>query len=149
MRNIRELSLGSIVWVAHADGREWMCEVIGLYEKTVTVKVLKSSTGETSVVGTEHTYPQGRINSLSIMVHTLKDIGFVESDESAWSLMYYCGDMRLYWKYDVKKGYSRFKFKPDFTMKKNWIRIECNSIHSLQNIMRFLTGGEMEFKMIV
>ena len=61
-----------------------------------------------------------------------------------WKLMYYFGDMRLYWKYDKKKQYNTFKFKPDYTMKQ-WTKIECMYIHSLQNIVRFLTGGELEF----
>ena len=34
--------------------------------------------------------------------------------------------------------------QPDFTQKR-WTRIECAYIHSLQNIIRFLTGGELEF----
>lgn len=144
MRNIRELSIGSIVWVAQPDGREWLCEVIAIYEKVVKVRVLHSSTGEQSVIGREEAFPNGRINALAIMEHNLKEIGFIESDERSWKLMYYFGDMRLYWKYDKKKRYSTFKFKPDFTQKQ-WVRIECAYVHSLQNIMRFLTGGELEF----
>lgn len=144
MRNIRELSIGSIVWVSQPDAREWLCQVVGIYEKMVKVKVLHSSTGEPSIIGTEYDYPIGRINALDIMEHTLKDVGFIESDERAWKLMYYFGDMRLYWKYNSKLRYSTFKFKADFT-EKRWVRIDCKYMHALQNIMRFLTGGEMEF----
>ena len=145
MRHIRELSIGSIVWVARPDCREWLCEVCGIQEKTVKVRVLHSSTGEPSVIGTEHCFPVGCINAHEVMIHILRNIGFIESDERSWKLMYYFGDMRLYWKYDVRKRYSTFKFKPDFTDKR-WIRIECRYIHQLQNVMRFLTGGELEFK---
>lgn len=153
MRNIRELSIGSIVCVCQPDSTELLCEVCGLGEKIlkktvkkiVKVKVLKSSIDDPDVIGTTRTYPIGRINAHEIMVHILKAIGFIESDERSWKLMYYCGDMRLYWKYDVRKRYSTFKFKPDFTQKQ-WVRIECRHIHKLQNIMRFLTDGEMEFK---
>ena len=58
--------------------------------------------------------------------------------------MYYFGDMRLYYKYYKAGRFARFKFKPDFTQK-TWVRIDCHYIHQLQNIMRFLTGSELEF----
>lgn len=145
MRNIRELSIGSIVWVSKPDASELTCEVCGIKDNTINVKILQSSTGEEEIIGCEHKYPVGRINGLIVMDHVLRKLGFIESDERSWKLMYYFGDMRLYWKYDTKKRYSTFKFKPDFT-RKQWVRIECLYIHSLQNIMRFLTGGELEFE---
>ena len=145
MRNIRELSIGSIVWVSKPDASELVCEVCGIKDNIINVKILHSSIGEEEIIGCEHKYPVGRINGLIVMDHVLRKLGFIESDERSWKLMYYFGDMRLYWKRDLKRKYSVFKFKPDFTQKR-WIRIECLYIHSLQNIMRFLTGGELEFE---
>ena len=81
----------------------------------------------------------------SLVAIRLDDITYSLSAESSpWKLMYYFGDMRLYWKYDKRKCLSTFKFKPDYAQKR-WTRIECAFIHSLQNIMRFLTCGELEF----
>ena len=85
-----------------------------------------------------------KVGGMPITGDILRHLGFIESDERAWKLVYYFGDMRLYWKHDKRKRYSIFKFQPDFTQKR-WTRIECAYIHSLQNIMRFLTGGELEF----
>ena len=132
--NIRELSLGSLV-IVEIDGIEHgPCEVVKLNADSLSVLW-----GD-NLMCIKH----DKVNGFPITGDILCHLGFIASDEKAWKLMYYFGDMRLYWKYDKRKCYSTFKFKPDFTQKR-WTRIECAYIHSLQNIMRFLTGGELEF----
>jgi hypothetical protein len=138
MYNIRELSIGSIVTMREETTNLKRYEVLGI---CVNGEVELHEVGNPKRFCTNIDYIEGAW----IHADALRNIGFVESDEKAWQLMYYFGDTRLYWKYDKKKHYSIFKFKPDFTQKQ-WVRIECAYIHSLQNIMRFLTGGELEFK---
>ncbi len=133
MNNIRELSLGSLV-IVEIDGIEYApCEVVKLDADTLTVLW-----GEISMCS-----KHDKVRGLPIAGDILSHLGFVESDERAWKLVYYSGDMRLYWKYDRREHYSTFKFQPDYTQKR-WTRIGCAYIHSLQNIIRFLTGGELE-----
>lgn len=132
--NIRELSLGSLV-IVEIDGIEHgPCEVVKLNSDT-----LNALWGD-NLLSVNH----DKVSGLPITGDVLRHLGFIKSDERAWKLVYYFGDMRLYWKYDKRKHYSTFKFQPDFTQKR-WTRIECAYIHSLQNIMMFLTGGELEF----
>lgn len=152
MRNIRELSIGSFVSFFQPNGTEFFGEVSQLRENIIGVKVVdirKNDCGEDPEpeikIGQEFMMPKGRINGIFIVDFTLKRFDFIESDEKAWTLMYYFGDMRIYYKFNRNLRLARFKFKPDFTQK-TWIRIDCVFVHQLQNIMRFLTGGDLEFK---
>ena len=150
MRNIRELSIGSFVSFFQPDGAEVFGEVSQIRESIIGIKVVdirKNDCGEGQDlrIGKELLMPKGRINGIFIVDFTLKRFGFIESDEKAWTLMFYFGDMRIYYKFNRKLRLARFKFKPDFTQK-TWIRIDCIFVHQLQNIMRFLTGGDLEFK---
>lgn len=59
--------------------------------------------------------------------------------------MYWFGlDMKLLYRYDNKKMVGSFRFKTNY--RKSYVRISCRYFHELQNIMRFLTGGELEFE---
>lgn len=138
--NKKELSIGSIIraydpylnLVLPHEVKELLDEGCNLRCLIPAVRIKGEVTSYDEVCG------------LLINGDVLTKLGFVVSDKKGWKMMYYFGDMRLYWKYDKRKCYSTFKFMPDFTQKP-WTRIECAFVHSLQNIMRFLTGGEMEF----
>lgn len=87
------------------------------------------------------------VSGLLINGDVLTKLGFVVADEKGWKLMYYFGDMRLYYRYSYKNGYAShasFRFKPAY-YSKSYVRVSCQYVHELQSIMRFLTGGEMEF----
>lgn len=151
MRNIRELSIGSLVSFFQPDGTQYICEVTEINVK-VGLRILdrlrndiNSEPEQTLKIGDSIKLPNGRINGIPIYENILRMLDFIESDEKSWSVMYYFGDMRLYYKYYKAGRFARFKFKPDFTQK-TWVRIDCHYLHQLQNIMRFLTGGELEFK---
>ncbi len=151
MRNIRELSIGSLVSFFQPDGTQYICEVTEINVK-VGLRILdrlrndiNAEPEQTLKIGDSIKLPNGRINGIPIYENILRMLDFIESDEKSWSVMYYFGDMRLYYKYYKAGRFARFKFKPDFTQK-TWVRIDCHYVHQLQNIMRFLTGGELEFK---
>ncbi len=151
MRNIRELSIGSLVSFFQPDGTQYICEVTEINVK-VGLRILdrlrndiNSEPEQTLKIWDSIKLPNGRINGIPIYENILRMLDFIESDEKSWSVMYYFGDMRLYYKYYKAGRFARFKFKPDFTQK-TWVRIDCHYVHQLQNIMRFLTGGELEFK---
>lgn len=149
--NIRELSIGSLVCFFDPDGTQYMCEVteinvkVGLRILDKLYNDINSEPERKQKKGDIIKIPNGRINGIPIYENFLRMLDFIESDEKSWSVMYYFGDMRLYYKYYKSGRFARFKFKPDFTQK-TWVRIDCHYIHQLQNIMRFLTGGELEFK---
>ena len=151
MRNIRELSIGSLVSFFESDGTQYICEVTEINVK-VGLRILDRLYNDINAEperklkkGDIIKLPNGRINGIPIYENFLRMLDFIESDEKSWSVMYYFGDMRLYYKYYKAGRFARFKFKPDFTQK-TWVRIDCHYVHQLQNIMRFLTGGELEFK---
>ena len=151
MRNIRELSIGSLVSFFQPDATEYICEVTEIRKRVVWLRILDilrndiNAEPETPLkIGETVKLPNGRINGITIYENFLRMLDFVESDEKSWSVMYYYGDMRLYYKYYKAGRFARFKFKPDYTQK-TWVRIDCHYVHQLQNIMRFLTGGELEF----
>lgn len=86
------------------------------------------------------------VEGLLLTDSVLERIGVVDSDLKGWMKMYYFGDMRLYYRCFSKDGnarYASFRFKSAYT--KSYVRISCQYAHELQNIMRFLTGGELEF----
>lgn len=138
MDNIREISIGSIVTMREETTTLKRYEVLGI-----------SVNGEVELheLGNLKRFCTNINNIEGAWIHTdaLRYMGFVESDEKAWQLMYYFGDMRVYFKFDKRLRHARFKFKPDFTQKQ-WVRIDCRFIHQLQNVIRFLTGGELEFE---
>ena len=151
MRNIRELSIGSLVSFFQPDGTQYICEVTEINVK-VGLRILdrlrndiNAEPEQTLKIGDSIKLPNGRINGIPIYENILRMLDFIESDEKSWSVMFYFGDMRLYYKYYKAGRFARFKFKPDFTQK-TWVRIDCHYLHQLQNVMRFLTGGELEFK---
>lgn len=149
--NIRELSIGSFVCFFEPDGTQYMCEVTEINVK-VGLRILDRLYNDINAEperklkkGDIIKLPNGIINGIPIYENFLRMLDFIESDEKSWSVMYYFGDMRLYYKYYKAGRFARFKFKPDFTQK-TWVRIDCHYVHQLQNIMRFLTAGELEFK---
>lgn len=148
--NIRELSIGSLVCFFEPDGTQYMCEVTEINVK-VGLRILDRLYNDINAEperklkkGDIIKLPNGRINGIPIYENFLRMLDFIESDEKSWSVMYYFGDMRLYYKYYKAGRFARFKFKPDFTQK-TWVRIDCHYVHQLQNVIRFLTGGELEF----
>ena len=149
--NIRELSIGSLVCFFEPDGTQYMCEVTEINVK-VGLRILDRLYNDINAEperklkkGDIIKLPNGRINGIPIYENFLRMLDFIESDEKSWSVMYYFGDMRLYYKYYKAGRFARFKFKPDFTQK-TWVRIDCHYVHQLQNVIRFLTGGELEFR---
>ena len=148
--NIRELSIGSLVCFFEPDGTQYMCEVTEINVK-VGLRILDRLYNDINAEperklkkGDIIKLPNGRINGIPIYENFLRMLDFIESDEKSWSVMYYFGDMRLYYKYYKAGRFARFKFKPDFTQK-TWVRIDCHYVHQLQNVIRFLNGGELEF----
>ncbi len=155
--NERELSIGDIVRVKIDDiqyEQTFQEKIVLTGEVTeirkdligIIVKEIKTIVPyETKLkIGDEILVPKRRAFGLYIDKDSLICLDFIDSDERAWKLLYYFGDMRLYYKFDNKNMCACFKFKPDFTQK-TWVRISCLYVHQLQNIMRFLTGGELEF----
>jgi len=71
--------------------------------------------------------------------------GFTDSDEKGWQKVYWFGmDMKLLYRYDKRQSTGRFRFKTDY--RKSYVSISCHHFHQLQVIMRYLTGGELEFE---
>lgn len=151
MRNIKELSVGSFVSFFQPNGTECICEVTEIRKAVIglqIVDIVRNDVGDSpendAKIGKEILMPKGLVNRIGITDAFLRNLDFVDSDEKAWKCMYYFGDMRIYYKPD-KQGFSVLKFKPDFTQKQ-WVRISCFYVNQLQNIIRFLTGGELEFQ---
>lgn len=51
---------------------------------------------------------------------------------------------KLLYRHNKAQNRASFRFMSDFT--KTYTRISCYCVHELQTIMRFLTGGELEFE---
>lgn len=145
--NIHELSIGSYVMVNL--GRyglltgmvgEITSRQLGIFiiEKTLVPERLSRF-----VVGKLHHFKLSRIEGIFIDDLSLRHLGFVPSDKTGWQLMYYFGDMKLLYRHNKAQNRASFRFMSDFT--KTYTRISCYCVHELQTIMRFLTGGELEF----
>ena len=144
--NINELSLGSYVLCFDAQDMA-VCHVIEITrDGRIGAKILRTTEfGKRLDVGHTETFPADNVHGLSCRDGNLKSLGFVNSDERGWKLVYWHGeDMKLFYRYDNQKRVSSFRFKARH--RKSYVRISCRYIHELQNIMRFLTGGELEFE---
>lgn len=137
--NKRDLSIGSIVYniVMNVE-----VEVVELYKSKARIVGQMKSGKYVTTFELEHNYDL--IKGIEINEDSLQKIGFVWNDDNRRHLVYYFADMKLTYRYDKRNRMSRFIFKSDF--KKTYTRISCEYIHELQNIMRFLTGSELEFK---
>lgn len=145
---IRELSVGSYVqvnlgryglltgMVGEINSRQ-----LGIF---VIEKILVPDFIRRFVVGKLHHFKLFRIEGILIDDFRLRHLGFLPADKSGWQLMYYFGDMILLYRYNKNRKIASFRFMSDFT--KSYTRITCHFLHDLQTIMRFLTGGELEFE---
>lgn len=135
--NKSELSLGSLV-VVDTDGVESApCEVVELKKYMLSIR----QGGSCRFVSYDS------VKGFPVTGDTLRHLGFTDSDLKGWKLVYYFGDMRLYYRYYYKDGYAAhasFRFTTPY--RKSYVHISCQYVHELQNIMTFLTGGELEFK---
>lgn len=147
MINIRELSIGSYVQV-WGDNQNWnTCQVVEILRgDRVSVVMVHVWDGSTSyMIGKIYTFPISKVAGICITPTPLKEIGFTDSDERGWVLTYWFGiDMKLLYRHNNHKQVASFRFKTDY--RKQYVSISCRYIHELQNIMRFLTGGELEFE---
>jgi hypothetical protein len=146
--NVRELSVGSYVqvnlgryglltgMVGEVNSRQLGIFII---EKTLVPPSIRRF-----VVGKLHHFKLFRIEGILIDDFRLRHLGFLPADKSGWQLMYYFGDMILLYRYNKNRKIASFRFMSDFT--KSYTRITCHFLHDLQTIMRFLTGGELEFE---
>ena len=145
--NIRELSVGSFVRVnlgryglltgmVGENGRRQMG--VFIIENTLVPDSLRRFT-----IGKLHHFKHSRIEGIAIDMFSLSRMDFVPADKTGWQLMYYFGDMKLLYRYNKNRKSVSFRFMSDFT--KIYTRISCHYLHELQTIMRFLTGGELEF----
>lgn len=138
--------VGSIIKVRLTEGNHLFCEVAESYASTCKVMVVGHSPKgkhDDMIIGTLPTFQYEECLPVECDADSLSRIGFVESDEKGWLLVYYFGDMKLLYRQDRSKGFARFRFKAA-SSKRYW-SLSCYYIHELQNIMNFLTGGEMKF----
>jgi len=145
--NIRELSVGSFVRV-NLDRYGFLTGMVGeigrrqlgvfIIEKTLVPASLRRFT-----IGKLHHFKHSRIEGIAIDMFSLSRMDFVPADKTGWQLMYYFGDMMLLYRHNKAQNRASFRFMSDFT--KTYTRISCYCVHELQTIMRFLTGGELEF----
>lgn len=136
--NKRDLSIGSIVYNIQMNV---VVEVVELYKKKARIVGQIKSGKYVTPFELEQDYDL--IEGVEINEDSLQKIGFVWIEDRHRHLAYYFADMKLTYRYDKRNRISRFIFT-DF--KKTYTRISCEYIHELQNIMRFLTGSELEFK---
>ena len=146
MINIRELSSGSYVTVKIGVLRYFVQVVEILRDARVSVIWLEPVyDGEDYVLGKIYTFPLEQLHGISLSQLDIERFGFTEGDEKGWQKVYWFGlDMKLLYRYDKKRSLGRFRFKTDY--RKSYVSISCHYFHQLQNIMRFLTGGELEFE---
>lgn len=146
MINKRELSVGSYVEVQLSYG--WLiCQVVEILrdDKVGAAVLYQSNSKGEYMIGKIEVFPLSSLNGIRCTWTPLRDFGFTDSDERGWKLVYWFGlDMKLLYRYDNKKMAGSFRFKSNF--RKSYVHISCRYVHELQNIMRFLTGGELEFE---
>ena len=146
MVNIRELSVGSFVTVNVGIIRYFVQVAEILRNNRVSVIWLEPAhDSEDYIVGKIYVFPLEQVFGVSFSQTDMERFGFTESDEKGWQKVYWFGiDMKLLYRYDKRNMIGSFRFKTDY--RKGYVRISCHQVHQLQNIMRFLTGGELEFE---
>ena len=144
--NIREIPAGSYVRV-YANGQYLMtCQVVEVLRgDRISAVIFEVSDKDTPyTIGRIYTFPLSEVFGVSVAEAPLRQLGFTDSDERGWRLVYWFGmEMKLLYRYDNHRQVASFRFKS--TYRKTYVSISCLYIHQLQNIMRFLTGGELEF----
>ena len=144
--NIREIPVGNYVLV-QADGQYLMtCQVVEILrgDRISSIILEVSDKNAPYTIGQAYTFPLSEVFGMSIAEAPLRQLGFTDSDERGWRLVYWFGmDMKLLYRNDNHRQVASFRFKS--TYRKTYVSISCLYVHQLQNIMRFLTGGELEF----
>ena len=145
--NIHELSIGSYVMV-NLGRYGLLTGMVGeITSRQLGIFIIEKTLVPDSlcrfVVGKLHHFKLSRIEGIFIDDLSLLHLDFVPSGKAGWQLMYYFGDMKLLYRYNKNRKSASFRFMSDFT--KTYTRISCHYLHELQAIMRFLTGGELEF----
>lgn len=146
MINKKDISISSIVLGLISRKYAAVCEVLEAYQGGCKVRILRIAPcgrDDDFIVGTEPTFEYECCCGLVCNEENLRSLGFIDSDEKGWSLMYYFGDMKLLYHQDRRMSLARFRFKSSFV--KRYVSISCHHVHELQNIMKFLTGGELVF----
>lgn len=146
MMNKKEIPVGNYVYVYGSTTNLMTCQVVEILRSdTVGVLVVGQTQDDGKyVTGKIYSFPLSKLEGISCIWFLLREFGFTDSDEKGWNLVYWFGtDMKLLYREDYKKEVAYFRFKSSF--RKSYIRISCKYVHELQNIMRFLTGGELEF----
>lgn len=145
---IRELSLGSYVRInlgrfGMLTGMvgEITASRIGVF--VIEKMLVPERASRFFTIGKQHRFKHHRVEGIDIDGFHLQRMDFVPADRTGWQLMYYYGDMKLLYRHDKNRRIASFRFMSDYT--KNYTRINCNQIHQLQNIMRFLTN-DLEFE---
>lgn len=146
--NIRELTVGDYVYVSAPQYNGVVGQVIEVLRDGRVSVIIVSQTHEDGqyVTGSVYTKPLSELSGIVIcLACVLREFGFTDSDEKGWILAYWFGtDMKLLYRHDWRKNTASFRFKTDY--RKSYVSISCQYVHELQNIMRFLTGGELEFE---
>lgn len=145
--NIRELPKGSFVQAWSNDSGWMLCQVVEvLRNDSVSVLIFHQNRRDKDyALGSIATFPLDKLDGVLMTPGNMKNFGFTDSDERGWKLVYWFGtDMKLLYRYDGKKAIAHFRFKSVY--RKSYVRISCHHFHGLQNLIRFLTGGELEFE---
>lgn len=147
MMNVREIPVGSFVGVYGSPTNLMTCQVVEILRDNRVGVIIFNQTQDDGqyITGKIYTFSFSKLEGISCIWFYLREFGFTDSDEKGWKLVYWFGtDMKLLYRADYKKEIAYFRFKSIF--RKDYVRISCKYVHELQNIMRFLTGGELEFE---
>lgn len=147
MINKKVLPVGSYVAVYGSSVNLMVCQVIEVLRNDTVRVVIFGQTQDDGryKTGKIYPFPLASLEGISCLWFHLSEFGFTDSDEKGWNLVYWFGtDMKLLYRADYKKEIAYFRFKN--IHRKSYVRISCRYIHELQNIMCFLTGGELEFE---
>ena len=149
MVNIREIPVGTFVEVWSSAANPMLCQVVEvLRDGKVGVLIFRQSHPDGQYqTGSIATFPLSRLNGIRCTETPLRQFGFTDADERGWKLVYWFGtDMKLLYRYDNRREVGSFRFKSGY--RKSYVRISALYFHELQNIMSFLTGGELEFRYV-
>ena len=150
MVNIKEISIGSFVEVLLSSANVLFCQVVEiLRDNRVGVLILHKTLSKVDMeygIGTIAVFNHFRLYGVTVSARDLRQIGFTDSDERGWELVYWFGDMKLLYRLNRQRDVGSFRFKTPY--RKSYTAISCRKIHELQNIMWFLTGGELEFEYV-
>ena len=141
-----ETPIGSIIKARLTEGHYLICEVVETYASSCMAMVVEcrpSGEHDDKIIGTLPRLEYDVCHGVECDSESLSRIGFVESDEKGWLLVYYFGDMKLLYRHDRSKGFARFRFKSSYSTR--YVGFSCYFIHELQNMIHFLTGGELKF----